>query len=254
MQHRTWQILEIVGMCKTRGCLANAAVDLVRLLYRRRHTQRMRRPRGTSYTTASHTVGANLHHSNTPDARSRPSFAALCGSLLRACTPLPLRGKPHPPNDPASCSLPAPEAFLVAVSSSGGGSGEGGAASAAQEDEIIGWVRGLTGSRGWVESAIAQRHRRPLRPQHRSPDASRLAPSNAGSTTTASPSAVHRYVCGTCSSAATLTHESMSRHEPEGRLLCIHSVCVAEARRRKGVATRCAGILPPCMQSGVAAV
>ncbi|KIY97945.1 putative N-acetyltransferase [Monoraphidium neglectum] len=46
------------------------------------------------------------------------------------------------------------------------------------------------------------------------------------------------YVCGTCSSAATLTHESMSRHEPEGRLLCIHSVCVAEARRRKGVATR----------------
>ena len=30
----------------------------------------------------------------------------------------------------------------------------------------------------------------------------------------------------------------MARHEPEGALLAIHSVCVAAAARRRGVATR----------------
>ena len=32
------------------------------------------------------------------------------------------------------------------------------------------------------------------------------------------------YICGTLSAAEKLTHESMSRHDPEGDMLCIHSV------------------------------
>ncbi|WIA41274.1 hypothetical protein OEZ86_004878 [Tetradesmus obliquus] len=46
------------------------------------------------------------------------------------------------------------------------------------------------------------------------------------------------YVCGTCSSASSLTHESMSSHEPGGSLLCIHSVAVAQQHRRHGIASR----------------
>jgi hypothetical protein len=46
------------------------------------------------------------------------------------------------------------------------------------------------------------------------------------------------YVCGTCSSSSSLTHESMSTHEPDGRLLCIHSVAVQQQHRRQGIASR----------------
>ncbi|KAI8472845.1 MAG: acyl-CoA N-acyltransferase [Monoraphidium minutum] len=46
------------------------------------------------------------------------------------------------------------------------------------------------------------------------------------------------YACGTCSGAAALTHESMSTHQPGGRLLCIHSVAIAAPHRRRGVASR----------------
>ena len=46
------------------------------------------------------------------------------------------------------------------------------------------------------------------------------------------------FCCGTLSSAAQLTEESMARHEPGGSLLAIHSVCVAAAHRRRGVASR----------------
>ncbi|GBF95544.1 hypothetical protein Rsub_08525 [Raphidocelis subcapitata] len=46
------------------------------------------------------------------------------------------------------------------------------------------------------------------------------------------------YVCGTRSDAGSLTQESMARHDPGGPLLCIHSVCVAEPHRRRGVATK----------------
>ncbi|KAA0158381.1 hypothetical protein FNF31_05451 [Cafeteria roenbergensis] len=42
------------------------------------------------------------------------------------------------------------------------------------------------------------------------------------------------YVCGTLAKA--LTEESMAEHDPEGRLLCIHSVVVAPRWRRRGVA------------------
>ena len=47
------------------------------------------------------------------------------------------------------------------------------------------------------------------------------------------------FCCGTLSDADALTHDSMSNHVPDGALLCIHSVCVAEAQRRQGLATRC---------------
>jgi guanine nucleotide exchange factor len=46
------------------------------------------------------------------------------------------------------------------------------------------------------------------------------------------------YVCATRSSANTLTHESMSRHEADGRSVCIHSVCVDSSYRRRGVASK----------------
>ncbi|KAG1654568.1 hypothetical protein FOA52_009009 [Chlamydomonas sp. UWO 241] len=49
------------------------------------------------------------------------------------------------------------------------------------------------------------------------------------------------YVCATCTAAPKLTHESMSTHDPDGTLLCIHSVCVAEGQRCKGIATRTLG-------------
>jgi hypothetical protein len=46
------------------------------------------------------------------------------------------------------------------------------------------------------------------------------------------------YVCGTLSSSNSLTHESMSLHEAEGKMLCIHSVCIADEHRRQGVGSR----------------
>jgi len=46
------------------------------------------------------------------------------------------------------------------------------------------------------------------------------------------------YTCGTLTTADTLTHESMSRHDPEGQTLCIHSVSVAAEHQRKGIARR----------------
>lgn len=49
------------------------------------------------------------------------------------------------------------------------------------------------------------------------------------------------YVCGTCTTSTSLTHDSMSTHESNGALLCVHSVCVAEAHWRKGIASRCVG-------------
>jgi len=46
------------------------------------------------------------------------------------------------------------------------------------------------------------------------------------------------YTCGTLTTADALTHESMSRHDPEGQTLCIHSVSVAAENQRKGIARR----------------
>ena len=45
------------------------------------------------------------------------------------------------------------------------------------------------------------------------------------------------YVNGTLTSSASLTHDSMEKHEPSGTMLCIHSVVVPERFRRDKVAT-----------------
>jgi GNAT superfamily N-acetyltransferase len=45
------------------------------------------------------------------------------------------------------------------------------------------------------------------------------------------------FVCGTLSRADALTAETMGAHDPEGTTLCVHSVCVAHAARRRGVAS-----------------
>ena len=43
------------------------------------------------------------------------------------------------------------------------------------------------------------------------------------------------FVCGT--RCASFTEETMSRHDPEGPILAVHSVCVEQSYRRKGIAT-----------------
>jgi len=47
----------------------------------------------------------------------------------------------------------------------------------------------------------------------------------------------HGFICGTLTTAKSLTDESMSMHEPEGTTLCIHSVVVDAEKRRTGIAT-----------------
>lgn len=48
--------------------------------------------------------------------------------------------------------------------------------------------------------------------------------------------AVVGFVCGTLLAGEELSHESMSRHDPCGSTLCIHSVCVEASQRRQGIA------------------
>lgn len=43
------------------------------------------------------------------------------------------------------------------------------------------------------------------------------------------------YVCSTLSPALSLTHDSMAHHAPDSASVCIHSVCVSPAYRRKRV-------------------
>ncbi|EFJ49157.1 hypothetical protein VOLCADRAFT_104364 [Volvox carteri f. nagariensis] len=57
------------------------------------------------------------------------------------------------------------------------------------------------------------------------------------------------YVCGTCTNAGRLTHESMATHDQEGALLCIHSVVVEAGLRRKGLATRLLRAYVPYVQA-----
>ena len=44
------------------------------------------------------------------------------------------------------------------------------------------------------------------------------------------------YVCATRCAADALSHESMTRHDPDGPTVCIHSVSVASAFQRRGIA------------------
>lgn len=46
------------------------------------------------------------------------------------------------------------------------------------------------------------------------------------------------YTCGTCCKGNTLTHETMSEHDPEGTTLCVHSVCVRGDKQRQGIALK----------------
>lgn len=41
------------------------------------------------------------------------------------------------------------------------------------------------------------------------------------------------FICSTLSKSESLTHESMSTHDPEGKTICIHSVCVDPTHQRK---------------------
>ena len=43
------------------------------------------------------------------------------------------------------------------------------------------------------------------------------------------------FVCGTKTANSVLTHDSMSKHDDDGRVVCIHSVVVASEFRRRGV-------------------
>ena len=43
------------------------------------------------------------------------------------------------------------------------------------------------------------------------------------------------FICSTLSKSANLTHESMTVHDPEGKTICIHSVCVDPAHQRQKI-------------------
>ena len=43
------------------------------------------------------------------------------------------------------------------------------------------------------------------------------------------------FINGTCISSSTISHESMSSHDPQGSSLVIHSVTVSPSHRRKGL-------------------
>ncbi|KAH9919500.1 acyl-CoA N-acyltransferase [Epithele typhae] len=52
---------------------------------------------------------------------------------------------------------------------------------------------------------------------------------------TTTPRTLVGYVCATRAAGPTLTHDSMSTHDPTGPTVCIHSVCVARSHHRRGV-------------------
>ena len=55
---------------------------------------------------------------------------------------------------------------------------------------------------------------------------------------TPQPRSLIGFINATLSSEATLSHDSMSTHSPEGTTVCIHSVCVTPSFRNRGVATK----------------
>jgi predicted GNAT family N-acyltransferase len=46
------------------------------------------------------------------------------------------------------------------------------------------------------------------------------------------------YACSTQADADSLTHDTMSKHTPNGRLLCLHSVVIDPNERKKGYGTK----------------
>jgi guanine nucleotide exchange factor len=43
------------------------------------------------------------------------------------------------------------------------------------------------------------------------------------------------FICSTLSKSESLTHESMTVHDPEGKTICVHSVCVDPGCQRRGI-------------------
>ena len=43
------------------------------------------------------------------------------------------------------------------------------------------------------------------------------------------------FICSTLSESESLTHESMTTHDPEGKTICIHSVCVDPGHQRQKI-------------------
>ncbi|PLW37333.1 hypothetical protein PCASD_09644 [Puccinia coronata f. sp. avenae] len=63
------------------------------------------------------------------------------------------------------------------------------------------------------------------------------------------------FINATCSPSETLDHDSMTCHDPQGKNVLIHSVCVAGHRRRAKVATRMLReYLERCSQAGYSSV
>lgn len=46
------------------------------------------------------------------------------------------------------------------------------------------------------------------------------------------------FLCSTLTTADLVTDESMSCHEPKGKTICLHSVCVSPDYRKQGIATK----------------
>lgn len=46
------------------------------------------------------------------------------------------------------------------------------------------------------------------------------------------------YLCSTISTSPLVTDESLSMNEPQGRTICLHSVCVSPKYRHQGIATK----------------
>lgn len=46
------------------------------------------------------------------------------------------------------------------------------------------------------------------------------------------------FLCSTLTTADLVTDESMSVHEPHGKTICLHSVCVSPDYRKQGIATK----------------
>ena len=62
----------------------------------------------------------------------------------------------------------------------------------------------------------------------------REAATEAGDASASAADALVSYVCGTLTTGTTLTHESMSEHDPSGTTLCVHSVVTCGSSRREG--------------------
>ena len=66
----------------------------------------------------------------------------------------------------------------------------------------------------------------------------REAATETGDASASAADALVSYVCGTLTTGTTLTHESMSEHDPSGTTLCVHSVVTCGSSRREGIGTK----------------